>query len=347
MLRNHKKASKRSYLVYESESSTRMMTDLNTTTNRTQPSNCYTDQAAAAKIGYTFAYCLIFVFCLLGNSFIGIIVYKTKTMRKPTNYFIANMAMSDLLYPFFLIPPRMVKFYVDSWQISGPLGQAFCKLFPFLQDVSAVVSFQSLVLIAVDRFGAVVFPFRSPVISLKLRPFFILATWIVAMAIGFPDLLTFKLVEYPGKLRCVMRWNEVFGNSSSNEDFLLAVYVTFLYTPWVLITILYTIIFFKLKTQKTPGNRSASAETLRVKRERNVLKVAIAIVSGFAVCWLPFSILVLLHRFAWDRTTRLHCLPYFSVARFMAHAHCALNPCICFIFSGKYRQGIKGLLSCS
>ena len=38
------------------------------------------------------------------------------------------------------------------------------------------MSIQSLVLIAVDRFGAVVFPLRSPLISSKLCPFFILAT---------------------------------------------------------------------------------------------------------------------------------------------------------------------------
>ncbi|XP_078376040.1 substance-K receptor-like [Oculina patagonica] len=204
-------------------------------------------------------------------------------------------------------------------------------------------------MIAVDRFGAVVFPHRFPRISSKLCSFFILATWIVAMAIGSPNLFTFKLVDYPGGSRCVMRWNEVFGSSSSNKDFLLAVYITFLFTPWVLITILYSIILLKLMSQKIPGIGTASVRQQRAKRERNVLKVSIAIVLGFAICWLPFSIIVLLHRFAWDPATRLplQCLLYFSVARFMAHAHCALNICICFTFSGKYRQGIKGLLSCS
>ena len=59
-----------------------------------------------------------------------------------------------------------------------------------------------LVLIAVDRFGAVVYPLRSPLISSKLCPFFILATWIVAMALISPYLFAYKLVQYTERFVC-------------------------------------------------------------------------------------------------------------------------------------------------
>ena len=62
--------------------------------------------------------------------------------------------MSDLLVPIFLFPSELTKLYVDSWLISGPLGQTLCKLVFFLGFISIQVSIQSLVLIAVDRFGA-------------------------------------------------------------------------------------------------------------------------------------------------------------------------------------------------
>ena len=130
------------------------------------------------KIGQTVANCLIFVVSLAGNAAIGIIVYKAKTMRKPINFFIVNMAMSDLLMPIFLIPLDIQLLYTNSWLIGGPLDQALCKLVIFLSVVSIVLSIQSLVLIAVGRFGAVVYPLRSPRISSKLCPFFILVTWI-------------------------------------------------------------------------------------------------------------------------------------------------------------------------
>ena len=80
-----------------------MSENANTTMNGTQPSSC-SSNPTAEKIGVTFAYCLIFIFSLAGNTVNGMIVYKPKTMRKPINFFIVNMAMSDLLIPIFLIP---------------------------------------------------------------------------------------------------------------------------------------------------------------------------------------------------------------------------------------------------
>ena len=180
-----------------------MSQESNETMNGTQ-SSCNWNPTAE-KIGITFAYCLIFLVSLAGNTGIGIIVYKTKTMRKPINFLIVNMAMSDILYPIFLIPRNIQLLYIKSWLIGGPLGQALCKLVIFLIEVSNAVSIQSLVLIAVDRFGTVVFPLRSPLISSKLWPFFILATWIIAMAVNSPYLFAFKVVEYPGGLVCGQR----------------------------------------------------------------------------------------------------------------------------------------------
>ena len=151
-----------------------MSENVNTTMNGSQPSSCF-NNPAAEKIGKTFFYCSIFLVSLAGNIVIGIIVYKTKTMRKPINFLIVNMAMSDLLFPIFLFPRKIQMLYLDSWLIDGPLGQVLCQL-ACLEDVSVFVSIQNLVLIAVDRFGAVVFPLRFPLISSKLCPFFVLAT---------------------------------------------------------------------------------------------------------------------------------------------------------------------------
>ena len=320
-----------------------MSVNVNTTTNGTQLPSC-SYNPTSAKIGETFAYCLIFVVSLTGNIFIGIIVYRTKTMRKPINLLIVNMAMSDLLFPIILIPRNLTSLYFDSWLISGPLGQALCKLIPFLQDASTAVSVQSLVLIAVDRFGAVVFPLRSPLISSKLCSFFILATWFVGLALFSPWLFSFKLFEYPGGLACAQKWDEVFGEHLYFGNFMLAITVIIFYTPLVFIAILYTIICVKLRTKTIPGEQSANTRKQRVKRERNVLKMAIAIVLGFAVCWLPFNMLIL---FFFVLKMQSCGFQYFRiVSLFMAYANCAINPCICFIFSANYRQALKNLLRC-
>ena len=235
-------------------------------------------------------------------------------MRKPINFFIVYMAMSDLLYPIFVIPMGIQRLYIDSWLIGGPLGQALCKLVVFVSDLSAAVSIQN---IALDRFGAVILPLLSPLISSKLCPFFILATWIVAIAVNSPELFVLKLVEYPGKLVCDRYWNEVFGESSSFENYLLSYKVVFNFIPLVFITILYVVIYLKLKSQKIPGEQSANAGQQRQQRERNMLKMAIAIVFGFAVCTLPLSIywfiLVLKDIIIYGQIVASHTISLFSV----------------------------------
>ena len=318
-----------------------MSQDWNNTMNGTQPLSCSWNPTAK-QIGTTFAFCLMFLVALAGNTIIGIIVYKTKTMRKPINFLIVNMAMSDLLVPIFCIPFDIQYLYINSLLISDPLGQALCKLVEFLPSVSISVSVQSLVLIAVDRFGAVVFPLRSPLISSKLCPFFILATWIIAMAVYSPYFFALKLVEYQGGLVCVPRWKEVFGESSSFENYTASILVIFYLIPLVSIAILYVIIYIKLKSQKIPGEQSANAGHQRQQRERNVLKMATAIVVGFAVCSLPYSIFWFFYLFAqviWSSGFQ-----YFAFfAFFMIRVKCAMNPCICFIFCKNYRTGLKNL----
>ena len=318
-----------------------MSENVSTAINRTQPLSC-SNSPTAEKIGKTFAYCLIFLVSLAGNIAIGIIVYRTKTMKKPINFLIVNMAISDLLLPIFVIPPEIQMLYIDSWLIGGPLGQALCKLTYFLTDVSTAVSVQSLVLIAVDRFGAVVYPLRSRLINSKLCPFFILATWIVAMSIQSPKLVAFKLVDYQGGLACRFQWNEAFGEYLSIENYFALYLVVFSFIPLVIIAILYIIIYLKLKSQKIPGEHSVNAGQQRQQRERNVLKMAIAIVVGFAACWLPLSIVWFLSSFA-SSIQSCGFRYFFAVTFVMARANCATNPCICLLFSGSYREGLKNL----
>ena len=303
----------------------------------------------ARRIGETFAYCLLFVVSLAANTFIGIIVYRTKTLRTPINILIVNMAISDLLFPIFYFPPILVRLNTAGhWLVGGPLGQAVCKLSSFAADVSILVSVQSLLLIAVDRFGAVVFPLRSPLISSKQCRYFILVIWIVAMAVHCPYLIAFKVLEYPEGLFCRWQRNDAFGEFLSQQTYILGLIVVIIYVPLVLISILYFVISLKIKSQNIPGKQSANARERRLKKERNVLKMSVAIVLVFAVCWLPFSINALLFLYSSNMAIWSSCgMQYFGTIAFLLMcSYCAVNPCICFIFSGNYRQGLKNLFGC-
>ena len=163
-------------------------------------------------------------------------------MRITINYFIVNMAMSDILLPTAVFPLFVTIMHVDLYSaVSVSVTQVICKFLLPLQDFPIAVSIQSIVLIAVDRFGAVVFPFRSPLISSKLCLFLILWTWIVAISIHLPMFIAFEVVEYlPGKLSCAFN-RENAGESFSFKYYAVAITVAFINIPLALMTILYSI----------------------------------------------------------------------------------------------------------
>ena len=168
------------------------------------------------------------------------------------------MAMSDLLVPLTYIPLQVVNLYRYSWLISGVLGNALCKLRPFLFEVSYIVPIQSLVRIAVGRFGHVVCHF--PLISFKRCSFSCSPhgslRWHPCMSL---DLFAYSLEKYEGEVFCFYQWEEAFGESVSFTDYGLAYYIVFVYTPLILLIIVYSIILIKLKLQQTPGQQSTDA----------------------------------------------------------------------------------------
>ena len=259
------------------------------------------------------------------------------------------MASSDLLFPIFWIPWNLSSLQTNSFLIGGQLGQTLCKIVPFFREVSFFLWIQNLILIAVDRFGAMVFPLRSPLIRSKLCPFFILVTWIVAVTVSLPDVFTYELIENPeGARLCVSKWKKVFRGSSSRASFILAICILFVYIPVLLFVILYSIILIKLKTQVHLAEQSTNTQQQRQRRNRKVLQVSIAIVTVFVLFWLPYSINVLIIQYH-ASSTHFWCSfgLYYNVTITMTFECCAINRLSSFVFSSNYRQALRRLIKCS
>ncbi|XP_068754109.1 QRFP-like peptide receptor [Montipora capricornis] len=297
-----------------------------------------------ARIGVISSYCFIFVVSAVGNGSVGLIVYKIKTLSYRINFFIVNMAMSDLLFLISVGIAIMLAFKPSSWIFRGSSGDTMCKIKELLPSFSVAVSIQSLVLISVERFEAVVFPLRSPIINLSRCSVFIIVTWIVAIAINLPKCLAWKLSKHPEKIACELHWNQMFGESSSHANYLLATFAVLFYFPVVLITVLYSIIICKLQSQMTPGETSLQVQNERVRRNKNVLKMSIAIVIAFVLCWVPWSIGAILIEF--DVSLPCGFFIFWITDNVLLVSNSAINPCICFTFSRNYQMSFKKILKC-
>ena len=315
----------------------------NTMSSR-EPSCSYAFNLEEHKIGVTVSLCILFAASLIRNSFIAAVIYKT--LRKPVNYLIVNMAMSDLLFSLILVPVTLVYLHLPSWAIAeGVVANFTCKLTPYLADLFLLVSVQSLVVIAVDRFVAVAFPLRVSLLTSKRCLLCIFSIWVVSMLVAIPHLDANILFEYDGKFFCVTDWKEALGDGVSIDDFYFGFATLFIFFPCALLIILYATIFTKLKSQKIAGQGATLWERQRTKWNRNALNMAVAIVFTFIVCQLPSTVLVFL---SLHSANLLPCtfLVHSQIVVFVSFAYSAVNLCICLALSGNNQGGLKKVLKC-
>ena len=110
------------------------------------------------------------VSAFVGNILVTAVFLMFTTIRTSTNYFIVNMAVSDLLsaftnWPLYVMDGMLTRRHM----IDDPMATILCKLGLYSRAVSQAVSILSLELIVVDRFIAIVLPFQSIRITRRLR----------------------------------------------------------------------------------------------------------------------------------------------------------------------------------
>lgn len=294
-----------------------------------------------------FSLSVILFLSTFGNILVIGVVHKNQSMRqKSINLYIVNLATSDLLLALVVIPGTISDLLNGQgvWIITGFVGEATCRLVYFVQDVSIAVSVQSLVVIAFDRFCAVVYPLRITTTSSTIRLIVIPMTWLVACAIHASYFFTYRLEWNPhdNTTMCTHIWST---DKKEHDDIMLkhylAMFCLFFAVPVLLLVILYSLIFIKLRLQsQTMSLRTSGTIARRREQEWNVLKMAFAIVMAFFMCYGPFNVVVFLIIFQWGTIgDACNIKTILFITMFLFLFNTALNPFIYFIFSENFRVG--------
>lgn len=302
---------------------------------------------ASTEIIKTTLYCLIMVTSLAGNSLVIAIIYRKKRMRTTTNIFIANMAVSDLLFPFFAFPKEISEIFLGRmrWVVLGTAGEILCKAVNFFQDISTAVSIQSLVVIAVDRFHAVNFPLRPRFITAKKSRLIVAFTWFTAMVIHSPYFYTFRTKSHENQTYCISTWKPAFETKSAHRLYAGIIMTTLIFIPIFLLVVLYSLIAVELVCQRNAGHQSNQERERRDKENRKVLKQVLTVVLLFISCIMPFTVFMFFCHFVWLWDIPCGFQPFFFPTKFIIHSNAALNPFIYFIFNQNYRKGFKEIVS--
>jgi len=255
------------------------------------------------------------------------------------------MALSDLAFPLVLLRVEITELVTDSrhWRISGIIGSICCKFFFFASLVSILVSAQSLVWIAIDRFVAVVFPMKLGPISSKIRRIAIVSTWLCASFVNIPSLIYSKVVERGRAKTCTETNMESFlFDKKANVTYLWLQLSLFIIAPLAVITVLYTAIAITLnKKDKAFSGIPSDAQRHATKKRRQAIKMAIAISVLFYLFVVPHP-LVYLSPY-WRPSCAIQRVLHF-VASFSVYLSSTVNPIICLSFVASYRRGLRNIL---
>ena len=107
-----------------------------------------------------------FAIGFIGNILVIRIVHKTRQMHTPTNYLLANMAVSDVITILLLSCHKFTENQLG--RVSHKFATLACKAFSIVK-ICIMVSSVTLTVLALERYHALLKPFRQNRTAVKRR----------------------------------------------------------------------------------------------------------------------------------------------------------------------------------
>ncbi|XP_078599784.1 neuropeptide FF receptor 2-like [Branchiostoma floridae x Branchiostoma japonicum] len=282
------------------------------------------------------AYGLVFLLCIMGNVLVCVVVAKNKSMRTVTNYFIVNLAVSDLLVGLVCTPLTLV----DNLTIGWMFGEVMCKLSPIVQGISYAASVLTLVAIAVDRYLAVITPTESKLTNMRTFVI-IIVIWLSAVAMMSP--LAFVTQYDAEKNVCDEEW----ATQDGQKNYTLALFVLCYVAPLTAITVMYIRVAVRLYQSTMRSSvqgaiqRGVGSKRAKLGNKVRVFKMLVVVVVLFTLLHLPLHTVTMLADYAdlgFEDTKRLYFYG-FPVAHWLTFFNSCVNPIVYGCMNRNFRSG--------
>ena len=286
------------------------------------------------------------ILALAGNFLLIFIVAKRSEARKLTSFLFVNMAVADLMVALIVLPLTLAMPYISFKWPSGLGGEICCKIYYAILHVSITASILSLVLIALDRYLAVVFPLRRfP--SFRRPKVLTCIVWLSSIVLMIPAgiLWTTDYNYVRNRNECGPNFKKLFGDEQKG----VTIFYTYIFfaaylIPLLAISVIYCLVCRTLWLQKLPGEELlCEAAKKRRKLKKKIVRMLVIVTAAFAVCWLPANTyhLILASNFQLHRS-----LPMFimHVLFWCGHANSAINPWLYMLLTPQFRKNLCGLM---
>ncbi|XP_045119400.1 tachykinin-like peptides receptor 99D [Portunus trituberculatus] len=187
---------------------------------------------------------------VVGNALVIWIVATSRKMHSVTNYFIANLALADIIIGLFSIPFNCLRqFFPPLQQLTLYKG----LIRPCVEYSCVNVSVFTLTAIAIDRYRAIVHPLTAR--PTKFRSKVVIAfIWIFSITLAMPNAIVLRVTDVPNPHtqdtvpRCEVLWGTT-----------------------------------------TPGNAEGCRDAHLLKNKKKVIKMLLIVVALFGICWAPLQ----------------------------------------------------------
>ncbi|PIO30346.1 C-X-C chemokine receptor type 3 [Aquarana catesbeiana] len=279
-------------------------------------------------------YSIVFILGLLGN---GLVIVVTLTQRsqkiQSTDMFILHLAVADILLTITL--PFWAVQATSGWIF----GEAFCKIVASVFKINFYAGTFLLVCISLDRYVSIVFAVQ---IYKKHRLHYVhwscLAVWCICVVLCIPDAMYYS-VNFESRTNVTECEPHFPPSTSKNWKASLA----FLYhicgflIPFAGMMYCYSHIVVTL---------------LRSKgfRKHKALRLIIAVVVAFFLCWTPYNVVALLDAlnmlgsFEGDCSFQQNIDIALSITSGFCYFHSCLNPVLYVFIGEKFRRNLAELL---
>ncbi|XP_045533356.1 pyrokinin-1 receptor-like [Pieris brassicae] len=302
-------------------------------------------------IPITIIYTATFVTGLFGNICTCIVITRNKNMHTATNYYLFSLAISDLLYLVSGMPQEMYSIWY-KWPYV--FGETFCLVRGLAAETSTNASILTITLFTIERYLAICHPFVSHKMSKLSRAIkHVILLWIISLALALPQALQFGIKIHKGVTMCLQTRVII------RHSFELSTIFLFI-APMLVITVLYSLIGLRLNksnfskgvTEKKIQKSKRVIQKIHRKNStqstRRVVKMLVAVVIGFFICWAPFHAqrLVAIYGTAENHLAKsslllsaYHFLTYTSGVFY--YVSTCINPIFYHIMSNKFREAFK------
>ncbi|KAM7419331.1 hypothetical protein PAMA_016446 [Pampus argenteus] len=206
---------------------------------------------------WSVAYSTVLAVAVFGNLIVIWIILAHKRMRTVTNYFLLNLAFSDVSMAAFNTLINFIYAAHGEWYF----GEVYC------------------------RYMAIIHPLK-PRLSAKATMGVIVCIWSLAVVLAFPLCYFSTTRALPRRTLCYVAWPRM-----ADDPFMYHIIVTVLVyvLPLVVMGITYTIVGVTLWGGQIPGDSSDNYHG-QLRAKRKVVKMMIIVVVTFALCWLPYHV---------------------------------------------------------